>query len=276
MRAASRQSHCSDAVCLKAAFTLIELLVVIAIIAILAALLFPALSSAKAQARKAGCLNNIKQMQVAWHIYADDFDDLIVTNSWAPGDMNSPSDATNQVELEQGLLYPYCKSPGIFKCPADTARNPKSLVLSVRSYSMNTYMSGYDTAAVLENVVGIYTVVRKRSQIAAPPPARAIVFADESPNTIDDTNFGITPSMLEGANHSPINHWNNYPTDRHKNGAGFSFADGHVVIMKWTGQLLKSLEVQAIPGNYTADLDGADLNDLRMVQAAIALPPGQN
>jgi prepilin-type N-terminal cleavage/methylation domain-containing protein/prepilin-type processing-associated H-X9-DG protein len=276
MRAVARDPHPAALVCREAGFNLIELLVVIAIIAILAALLLPALSSAKAQAKKAGCLNNIKQMQVAWHIYADDFDDLVVTNAWCPGDMNDPSDATNVAELEQGLLYPYCKSPGIYKCPADTARNPKSQAVSVRSYSMNTYMSGYDTAAVLENVMNTYTLVKKRSQIASPPPGRAIVFADESPNTIDDTNFGVTPSMLEGVNHASIDHWNNYPTARHKNGAGFSFADGHAVILKWTGQVLKRLEAQAVPGNYTDDLEGADLNDLRLVQAAIALPAGQN
>jgi len=276
MRAASRPPRHAGSVRPAVGFTLVELLVVIAIIAILAALLLPALSSAKAQAKKAGCLNNIKQMQVAWHIYADDFDDLVVTNSWCPGDMNDPSDATNVTELEEGLLYPYCKSTAIYKCPADTAPNPKSLVVSVRSYSMNTYMSGYDTAAVLENVVGVYNLVRKRSQISSPPPGQAIVFADESPNTIDDTNFGVIPSMLEGANHPPIDHWNNYPTARHKNGAGFSFADGHAVIIKWTGQVLKTLESQAVPGNYTENLTGADLNDLRVVQAAMALPAGHN
>src|SRR5579883_3469447 len=134
------------------AFTLIELLVVIAIIAILAGLLLPSLSAAKRRAQKIRCMNNLRQMQIAWNLYPDDFCDLLVANNWVPGDMNNPSDATNSLLLEQGPLYPYLKSTAIYKCPADVNPNPKSLVVTVRSYSMNTYMNGYDTAATLANV----------------------------------------------------------------------------------------------------------------------------
>jgi prepilin-type N-terminal cleavage/methylation domain-containing protein/prepilin-type processing-associated H-X9-DG protein len=260
---------------LKRAFTLVEVLVVIAIIAILAALLLPTLTTAKGQAKKIGCLNNLKQMQLAWNIYADDFRDLIVSNAWVPGDMNSRSDATNWLLLEQGPLYPYCKSTAIYKCPADVNPNRKSFVVSVRSYSMNTYMDGYDVAAVLEGVQGVFSVQTRLSQITSPPPARRIVFVDESENTIDDANFGVIPSML-GTDYHLVNHWNNYPTARHNNSAVFSFADGHVAAFRWTGPILKTLEAEAVAGNYTADLSASDLNDLRMVQAAMALPVGQN
>ncbi len=259
----------------NSAFTLIELLVVIAIIAILVALLFPALATVKGRAKKTGCLNNLKQMQVGWNLYADDFNDLIVTNSWVPGDMNNPSDATNWTELEGGPLYPYCQSTAVYKCPADIKPSPKSLVVSVRSYSMNTYMNGYDTAAELDNIKGVYTVQTKFSEIASPGPSQSIVFVDESENTIDDGNFGVIPSLL-GTSYAPVNHWNNYQTARHNNAAVFSFADGHAAALQWMGQILKILEANNDVGNYTDDLTGADLDDLRKVQGGMALPTGQN
>ncbi len=256
-------------------FSLLELLVVIAIIAIVVALLLPGLSAAKARARKVACLNNLKQMQLAWNSYADDSRDLLVANAWVPGNMNSPGDATNRTELEQGELYPYSRSAAIYKCPADINPSPKIHVVTVRSYSMNTYLNGYDIAAALNDVPGLYMVQRKLSQISSPLPVQRIVFVDESPNTLDDCNFGVIPSML-GTPYAPVNHWNNYPTARHGNGAGFSFADGHAAAFRWTGQMLQNLEAKAVEGNYTADLTGADLRDLRLVQAAMALPMGQN
>jgi prepilin-type N-terminal cleavage/methylation domain-containing protein/prepilin-type processing-associated H-X9-DG protein len=255
------------------AFTLIELLVVIAIIAILAALLLPVLSSAKNQARRIGCVNNVKQLQIGWNLYADDFSDLIVTNAWVPGDMNYADDATNLALLGESLLFPYCKATGLYKCPADVRLSPKSFVVSVRSYSMNTYLNGYDTAAELADAPGVYTVETKLSQITLPPPSQRIVFVDESENTIDDGNFGIIPSRL-GTSFSSVDHWNNYPTARHNNGAVFSFADGHATVMKWKGQILKLLEDANDVGNHTDDLTGPDLDDLRVVQAGTALPSG--
>jgi len=255
----------------RGAFTLVELLVVIAIIVILAALLLPALSAAKVRARKIGCLNNLKQLQTAWLSYAHDAEDRIVANAWVPGDMNSSVDATNATELAGGPLYPYCQSTKVCKCPADVNLNPKSHVVTVRSYSMNTFLNGYDTAAALENVQGVYTVETRLSPILSPPPAGRIVFVDESENSLDDCNFGVIPSMT-GTSHAVVDHWNNYPTARHGNSAAFSFADGHVAAIQWTGSLLKTLEAQALPGNYTTDLTGVDLNDLRRVQDAMALP----
>ena len=129
--------------------------------------------------------------------------------------------------LEQGPLYSYCKSTAIYKCPAEVRPNPKSFVVTVRSYSMNTYLNGYDIAAVLDDVQGVYTVQNKLSPMTLPTPARRIVFVDECENTIDDCSFGVIPSML-GTGYPLANHWNNYPTARHGNAAVFSFADGHV------------------------------------------------
>jgi len=257
------------------AFTLIELLVVIAIIAILIALLFPALVAAKDRAKKLACLNNLNQLQLAWLMYAHDAEDRITATDWVPGDMHSPTDATNETLLTQGLLYSYVKSTKICKCPADVKPNAMSHVVTVRSYSINTYLNGQDTAAELENVRGVYTVVTKLSQITSPPPAQRLVFVDESQITLDDCNFGVVPSMV-GTSHGEVDHWDNVPTTRHRNSATFSFADGHVASIHWTGQLLKTLEAQGIAGNYTEDVTEPDLNDLRRVQDAMALPAGQN
>jgi prepilin-type processing-associated H-X9-DG protein len=266
---------------------LIELLVVIAIIAILAAMLLPALSAAKSRAQKTNCLSNLKQLQLSWNMYADDYRDLITPNlksdpstdntNWIDGLMTLLPDATNLVDLQNALIYPYNKNTAIYKDPADIKPNPVTLVVTVRSYSMNTYLNGYDVMSDHDDntPAGFYVVQTKLAQISSPTPTRRLVFVDESENTIDDGNFGVCPSALN-TSYAPVNSWLNYPTSRHGNAAGFSYADGHVQAIQWLGQHLKNLEAAGVPGNDTTTLTGADLNDLRNVQAGMALPAGQN
>jgi prepilin-type processing-associated H-X9-DG protein len=249
--------------------------VLIAIIALLAALLLPVLGVAKDRTRRLGCLNNLKQLQTAWLSYAHDANDCLAPIAWVPGDLNSPVDATNAMLLAQGPLYAYCNSTKVCKCPADVVPNAKSHVVAVRSYSINNFLNGSDIAADLAKVHGAYTVATKLSQIVSPPPTGRIGFVDESQNTIDDCNFGLLPSMV-GTGYPEVNHWYNYPAARHGNGAAFSFVDGHVAAIHWTGPLLKTLAAQGTPGNYITDVTGPDLNDLRRVQDGMALPTGQN
>lgn len=222
------------------AFTLIELLVVIAIIGILAALLLPALGRAKEQARTIQCLNNMKQLALCGAMYAGDNEDRLTKNwtlmigssppgSWVTGTVRTSTGATNVDLIANGLLFPFNKSFAIYQCP-DTAAVAGSLL--VRTVSMQERMGGADSIESAHNNVydlafalgSDYPMLKKSSQISKPAPAVAIVFVDESQNSVDDGIFAMT-----------LTQWMNAPGTRHAKGCTFSFADGHVERWKWRG-----------------------------------------
>ena|ERR1700690_3232247 len=255
-------------------FTLIELLVVIAIIGILAALLLPALSRAKGKALQISCMSNLKQLQLCWQMYADEYGDVLAlnppsskTNAWIQGDMSLTSDATNAVLLRYGQLFPYNKNTDIYRCPADnlpdlSKRSTPPITFRVRSYAMNCYMSGEDVGNTHYSLNG-YHVNKKLSDITAPKPTDAFVFVEEAEFSIDDGHFGFTPSGLPGA--GPEDVWQNVPGLWHR-GANFSFADGHASFRKW-------MDGSTLAINHTIWNDvyaRPNHSDLRYVQSILA------
>jgi prepilin-type N-terminal cleavage/methylation domain-containing protein/prepilin-type processing-associated H-X9-DG protein len=241
------------------AFTLIELLVVIAIIAILAALLLPALSEAKSKARQASCLNNIKQLEISWGLYADENNQMIMVNlspgkTWVEGNMQIASDATNTAFIQDCDLFPYGRSVDVYRCPADNLKSSAGIPFRLRSYSINCFMNGSITDIFENYAPGVtgYQLNSRISDIRLPGPSLAFVFAEEHENSIDDGHFGFMPEGDE---------WLNLPATRHR-GAMFSFADGHAELFRWHDPATLRLTA----GFVTTP----DNPDLKKVQASLA------
>jgi len=223
-------------------FTLIELLVVIAIIAILAAMLLPALSKAKDRAQTMSCVSNLKQLATGFAMYVNDNNDKIVLNwvgsnlAWIGGRVDNLPDATNTTYITQASLYQYNPNIGVYQCPAcKTGRLPLIRPKIVRNYSLQGRMGGgnaYDSAAyggtdTSGELVG-YDQYKKSTQILNPGPSGATTFIDESINSIDDGFFAFNN------NQSPW-WWKNSPSVRHGKGSTFAFADGHSERWGWKG-----------------------------------------
>jgi len=272
----------------SAGFTLIELLVVIAIIAILAALLLPGLARAKQQAQGTGCMNNLRQLTEAWVMYNGDNRNFLCVNGgedyidlyslaqvqqgqgadWCPGRqdedigyLSSSSLPSTQPNLglqwiQAGLLYPYAKSPGVYKCPADLVVPTQNIqggvqYPHVRSMSMNAWLGPpvvpgspqYWNGCTAGQNVRIYM---KESDLTVPGPVNTFCFIDENPESINDGWFVEDPSQQPAE-------WTDCPASYHNNAAGLSFTDGHAEIKKWHDPVILNISsTTPWPGGHVA------------------------
>lgn len=228
----------------RAGFTLIELLVVIAIIALLAAMLLPALAKSKQKAQGILCMSNTHQLTLAWLMYPDDYNNKLPPNENGGAADTSPSwvngwedfvfynpDNINLTYLSDSLLGPYCKrQTAIYHCPADvyTCVEFGGQMLRVRSYSMNGFIEGGAYSSSSSGASLWYPALRcynKPSDIIAPVPSDLFVFVDEHPDSIND-------GWMMVKNGNPAD-WEDLPASYHNRACGFSFADGHSQIHKW-------------------------------------------
>jgi len=249
-------------------FSLVELLVVIAIIAILAALLLPAISRSKEQGYRVSCINNLKQLSLAWVMYADDHDGRLPPNnfvwnvetgapileedSWCPNNTRRDADSRN---IERGVLFPYLREARLYRCPADrskiedTTGNPLPQ-LRTRSYNMSLDIN---------NKV-VPRSYKRYSEIQNPPPAKFLVFMEVHEDGIVDSLFGV-PQIGSVYDEN----WFDLPANRHNRGAVLAFADGHAERWQWNHPKRFERLLQPVANDE-------DLADLRRVQSVTRQP----
>jgi prepilin-type N-terminal cleavage/methylation domain-containing protein/prepilin-type processing-associated H-X9-DG protein len=257
-------------------FTLIELLVVIAIIAILAAMLIPVLSKAKQKAQGVSCLNNTKQLTLAWRLYSEDANDLLLTcqtiapplpailagrTNWVDGnlDFTSVGSWDPSVYIFTSPMFPYCgKNPQIFKCPADqsTVTTPQGKKPRVRSNSMSQVFSRGEWLDKSYNTgQKVWRTYNKLSNIVLPP--KTMLFVDEHPDSINDAAFATACTGNQPTDPPAAAQIIDMPGDYHNGACGFSFTDGHSEIHKWIGSKIAKAPIM-YNGNISLNVAAGD------------------
>lgn len=274
------------------AFTLIELLVVIGIIGILASLVLSVLSKAKSQATGIQCLNNNRQLMLAWRMYVNDANDHLPNakggpHAWMTGsldyDPNNRSNWDPSVDIMKSPLWPFCgKTPSIFKCPADPSVVPVAgkILPRVRSVSMLNWVGGRGDAVgnpadmgwsntKLGMTSGEYRVYYRMADMVNPSPSGIFVFVEEPMDRIND-GFFVT-DMLTYPN--TTDDLCDFPAQYHNGGANFSFADGHSQMKKWSTPLLLSAPESKTVRKYPTPLSTLNPDVFWLMDHATRLIP---
>jgi prepilin-type N-terminal cleavage/methylation domain-containing protein/prepilin-type processing-associated H-X9-DG protein len=213
------------------AFTLVELLVVIAVIGILTALLLPVISRGKLTALSVGCLNNLRQLQLAYHGYSNDELDRLASNAadrtestsgaWVKGNVQRYTSNYGK-DITEGVFFPQIKSVQIYRCPGSQAFVHNEIGTPVphnRSYSMSVWLGSNVKLRGPKRAGSVRT------------PSSVFVFIDENSISIDNGTFGIHERAKAD------NYWN-LPSNRHLRGGNLTFFDGHAEHWRWTGPYL--------------------------------------
>lgn len=269
-----------------------ELLVVVVVIAILAALLLPVLSRAKARALGFQCLNNNRQLMVAWRMYVEDSHDRLPSAkggpyAWMTGNLdynpNNPSNWDPTVDIMKSPLWPGCgRNTTIFKCPSDTSTVTvagKNLP-RVRSISMLNWVGGRGNTAgnpdtmgwsntKLGTTSGEYRVYYRMPDMQTPGPAQVFVFVEEPMDRIND-GFFVTDMLTYPRTTDDIC---DFPAQYHNSGANFSFGDGHCQAKKWTTSLLLAAPAANTVRTYPTPLNSFNQDVFWLMDHATRLIP---
>ncbi|HXR49306.1 MAG TPA: prepilin-type N-terminal cleavage/methylation domain-containing protein [Candidatus Limnocylindrales bacterium] len=287
-RMKNRRSQCGSG-----GFTLIELLVVIAIIAILAAMLLPALAKAKQKAQAMQCLANERQLALAWIMYAGDHHDYLVPNrglddvdpnlnqfdprtdpglqpggqysDWCPGNMQVAGCAARYpLWIQAGLLYPYINSRTVYHCPADRSLVPRTAPLTARlsaqrTYSMNCWVGSYNQ----QTYGPVYWSPSGGNTTAYTVYIKQSTMVRPGPSKtwvlIEESPIGIDDGYF-AVDPTQTTKWFNVPACLHGNASEISYADGHADARQWTdNNMIHGIGADANGNGVTASPGSGDL-----------------